>query len=81
MGNEGNKSWRYGNFPADVREVISVGAVEKDGTTRAIYSGIGWEGMDYIKPDVCAYFIFDSRHCRIMCNLIGTQTNEQKRIN
>lgn len=55
MGNEGNKSWRYGNFPADVREVISVGAVEKDGTTRAIYSGIGWEGTDYIKPDVCAY--------------------------
>lgn len=55
MGNKGNKSWRYENFPADVREVISVGAVEKDGTTRANYSSIGWEGTDYIKPDVCAY--------------------------
>jgi|GEM_PF-168098 len=55
MGNKGNKSWRYENFPADVREVISVGAVEKDGTTRAIYSSIGWDGTDYIKPDVCAY--------------------------
>lgn len=55
MGNKGNKSWRYENFPADVREVISVGAVERDGTTRAGYSGIGWEKTDYIKPDVCAY--------------------------
>lgn len=55
MGNKGNKSWRYENFPADVREVISVGAVEKDGTTRSTYSGKGWEGTDYIKPDVCAY--------------------------
>lgn len=55
MGNKGNKSWRYENFPADVREVISVGAVERDGTTRATYSGLGWEKTDYIKPDVCAY--------------------------
>ena len=53
MGNEGNKSWRYGNFPADVQEVISVGVVEKDGTTRANYSSIGREGT--IKPDICAY--------------------------
>ena len=55
MGNEGNNSWRYGNFPADVREVIAVGAVEDDGMTRAGYSSIGWEGAGYIKPDVCAY--------------------------
>lgn len=55
MGNKGNKSWRYENFPADVREVISVGTVEKDGTTRAVYSSVGWEGTSYLKPDVCAY--------------------------
>lgn len=55
MGNEGDKPWRYNNFPADVREVITVGAVEKDGMTRAGYSSIGWEGAEYIKPDVCAY--------------------------
>lgn len=55
MGNKGNKSWRYENFPADVREVISVGAVEKDGSTRAVYSSVGWEGTDYLKPEVCAY--------------------------
>lgn len=55
MGNKGNKSWRYENFPADVREVISVGAVESDSTTRASYSSIGWNSIDYIKPDVCAY--------------------------
>lgn len=55
MGNEGNKSWRYNNFPADVREVIAVGAVESDGMTRAGYSSVGWEGTEYIKPDVCAY--------------------------
>lgn len=55
MGNEGDELWRYNNFPADVREVISVGAVEEDSLTRANYSSIGWEGTEYIKPDVCAY--------------------------
>ncbi|MEG2771033.1 MAG: S8 family serine peptidase [Alistipes sp.] len=55
MGNEGNKPWRYNNFPADVREVIAVGAIEKDSITHAYYSSIGWEGTEYIKPDVCAY--------------------------
>lgn len=55
IGNEGDKPWRYENFPADVREAISVGVVEKDGITRVRYSGIGREKTDYIKPDVCAY--------------------------
>lgn len=55
MGNEGNKPWRYNNFPADVREVIAVGSVEDDGMTRADYSSLGWEGTEYIKPDICAY--------------------------
>ena len=55
MGNEGDEPWRYSNFPADVREVISVGAIESDSTTRVSFSSIGYEGVDYIKPDVCAY--------------------------
>ena len=55
MGNEGDDSWRYSNFPADVREVISVGAIESDSTTRVSSSSIGYKGVDYIKPDVCAY--------------------------
>jgi len=55
MGNEGDEPWRYSNFPADVREVISVGAIESDSTTRAGYSSIGYGGVDFIKPDVCAY--------------------------
>lgn len=55
VGNEGDKSWRYNNFPADVREVIAVGAVDEDGMTRANYSSVGWEGVEYIKPNVCAY--------------------------
>jgi subtilisin family serine protease len=54
MGNEGDNPWRYNNFPADVREVIAVGTVEKDSMTRASYSSMGWEGTEYIKPDVCA---------------------------
>lgn len=55
MGNEGDKPWHYNNFPADVHEVIAVGAVDVDSVTRAGYSSFGWEGTEYIKPDVCAY--------------------------
>lgn len=55
MGNEGDEYWRYSNFPADVRDAISVGAIESDTTTRASYSSTGYEGVDFIKPDVCAY--------------------------
>lgn len=55
MGNEGDESWHYSNFPADVREAISVGAIESDSTTRLSFSSVGYEGVDFIKPDVCAY--------------------------
>ena len=55
MGNEGDEPWRYSNFPADVKEAISVGAIEADSTTRVSFSSVGYEGVDYIKPDVCAY--------------------------
>lgn len=55
IGNDGDKPWRYASFPADVKEVIAVGAVEADGMTRTHYSSMGYDGVDYIKPDVCAY--------------------------
>lgn len=55
VGNERDKPWHYNCFPADVREVIAVGAVERDSVTCTNYSSPGWEGTDYVKPDVCAY--------------------------
>lgn len=55
IGNEGDTEWHYNSFPSDVREAISVGAVTADGSTRARYSSFGWDGTEYIKPDVCAY--------------------------
>ncbi len=55
IGNEGDTEWHYNAFPSDVREAISVGAVTADGSTRARYSSFGWDGTEYIKPDVCAY--------------------------
>lgn len=54
-GNEGDGQWRYNTFPSDVREVISVGQVAGDGVTREALSSVGWEGVPYVKPDVCAY--------------------------
>lgn len=55
MGNEGDKPWQYNSFPADVHEVLAVGAVNRDSVTRARYSSFGWSGIGYIKPDICAY--------------------------
>ena len=54
-GNEGDGQWRYNTFPSDVREVIAVGQVAGDGVTREALSSVGWEGVPYVKPDVCAY--------------------------
>lgn len=49
-GNEGDGSWRYICFPGDVREVITVGSSDSNGT-RFHSSGCGREDVDYIKPD------------------------------
>ena len=51
-GNEGNKPWRHIGFPGDVREAVTVGAVDWDGQTRREYSSTGWPEAGYIKPDV-----------------------------
>lgn len=56
-GNEGreNDPWGYNVFPGDVKEVITVGAVNHEGMRRTDYSSPGWTGTPYLKPDVCAY--------------------------
>lgn len=51
-GNEGDKPWRYIGFPGDVREAVTVGAVDWEGQTRREYSSTGRPEADYIKPDV-----------------------------
>lgn len=49
-GNEGDNEWRYICFPADVREVITVGSSDSNGT-KFHSSSPGREDADYIKPD------------------------------
>lgn len=55
VGNDGDGPWRYNSFPSDVREVIAVGQVSGDGVTREALSSVGWDGVPYVKPDLCAY--------------------------
>lgn len=55
VGNEGDGPWRYNSFPSDVREAIAVGQVAADGVTREALSSVGWDGVPYVKPDLCAY--------------------------
>ncbi|MCA9731352.1 MAG: S8 family peptidase [Deferribacteres bacterium] len=52
-GNEGNKTWRYIAPPADARDAIAVGAVEKSGV-RSSFSSVGSPFLSHIKPDVMA---------------------------
>lgn len=51
-GNEGDSEWRYIGFPADVRQVITVGACDFDGDARYRSSGIGRDDTGVIKPDL-----------------------------
>ena len=48
-GNEGNNSWKYLLFPADVDSVCSVGAVNASGDI-ASFSSYGYAGR--VKPDI-----------------------------
>jgi len=52
-GNEGNKSWKYISAPADAKNILTVGAVDKYGHY-AYFSSIGPTFDGRIKPDVCA---------------------------
>lgn len=55
-GNEGNDpQWRYISSPADVQQVIAVGATTGFPYPKAGYSGIGPEYNKYVKPDVSVY--------------------------
>lgn len=51
-GNEGDSEWRYISFPGDVREVITVGSSGTKPGTRYHSSSVGYQGVDYVKPDL-----------------------------
>jgi subtilisin family serine protease len=52
-GNEGNSSWQTITAPADVADILTVGAIAED-SIKASFSSVGptWDGR--IKPDVVA---------------------------
>lgn len=52
-GNEGMGTWKKINFPADARDIITVGAVSPNGKNAA-FSAIGPTADRRIKPDVMA---------------------------
>ncbi len=52
-GNAGSSSWRYITPPADARDAITVGAVQKD-SRRSAFSSIGPSFYSRTKPDVMA---------------------------
>ncbi len=49
-GNDGNKTWHYINTPADADSVLTVGAVDANGTIAA-FSSFGPTSDERIKPD------------------------------
>ncbi|MBQ7531361.1 MAG: S8 family serine peptidase [Paludibacteraceae bacterium] len=52
-GNEGNDTWHWINTPADADSILTVGAVDINGTIGAFSSyGPSYDGR--VKPDVCA---------------------------
>ena len=52
-GNDGMRSWKRINFPADAKDIITVGAVDLDGEN-ASFSSIGPTADGRVKPDVMA---------------------------
>lgn len=52
-GNEGEDTWKKIGFPADARDIISVGAVRSD-SINTIFSSIGYTADRRIKPDAMA---------------------------
>lgn len=51
-GNEGTSSWHKLNVPADADDILTVGAVDKDGEI-APFSSLGPSQDGRVKPDVC----------------------------
>lgn len=52
-GNEGSSKWKHITVPGDAPEVLTVGAVDRDGY-HARFSSYGFPERDYIKPNVVA---------------------------
>ena len=52
-GNEGNDPWKHINAPADVANVLTIGAVNSAGAIAA-FSSFGPTSDNRVKPDVCA---------------------------
>jgi serine protease AprX len=52
-GNEGNKKWKHITVPGDADNVLTVGAVDRDGY-HARFSSYGFEERSIIKPNVMA---------------------------
>lgn len=52
-GNDGMETWKKINFPADARDILTVGAVSADGINAA-FSSIGPTADGRIKPDIMA---------------------------
>ncbi len=52
-GNEGNGKWKHITVPGDAQNILTVGAVDRDGF-HAKFSSFGFEDRDYIKPNVVA---------------------------
>ena len=53
-GNEGMGSWKKINFPADAKDILTVGSVNEQGVN-ASFSSVGPTADGRIKPDVMAY--------------------------
>lgn len=53
-GNDGMGSWKKINFPADAKDIITVGSVNEYGINAA-FSAVGPTADGRIKPDVMAY--------------------------
>lgn len=52
-GNEGSRTWKKIGFPADASDILTVGAVNDDGTHTA-FSSIGYSADGRVKPDCMA---------------------------
>ena len=70
-GNEGDGTWKKIGFPADAKDILTVGAVSKN-RVNTIFSSLGNTADGRIKPDVMAQ---GENSCLLNCNGNVTQAN------
>lgn len=58
-GNEGWGTWKRLGCPADARDILTVGAVDRNGTN-AVFSSLGYSADGRVKPDVVAMGMFST---------------------